>query len=248
MTEAATIAVDEKFFAEVCEQQRRVESARSIYKEAKNDAKEAKDALDQALETFETMFKRLASRTHGDAELPLFANQSDVVAAAEADPVVMGIVKRLLDRGQDVNAILVKGYNEAERHEIVSWLDTCDRIDEQNATGGDGDGYGLLPDPPAILAPPPLTAIDIADLANRIQDAEHLVDADQIQTWTPKQIAEARAWLNEAERVKAEKGEALTFDDLPAQPAFFTIDYSGDDIEKTAVGDGDALKSDEAHT
>lgn len=51
MTEAATIQVDEKFFAEVCEQQRRVETARSVYKDAKNEAKEAKDALDQALET-----------------------------------------------------------------------------------------------------------------------------------------------------------------------------------------------------
>lgn len=237
MSEPATVVIDEKLFQEVAQQQRRVESARGIYKDAKSEAKEAKDALDQALETFETMFKRLVQRTNGEPELPLFDSQNDAIARAEGDPVVTKLVDRLLARGHDVNALIVFGYTAEERNQVATYLDL---IDERDRLKAEGAIETLLEDVevPAFLLPQPLTAVEVADLINRLQEAGEDPSPDDIERWTRAQLAEVKQYLTDVERIKAAKGDALTADDLPEPPACFgnpddEDDDDGDDESTT---------------
>ncbi len=232
MSEAATVPVDEKLFAQVIEQHARVAEARSQFNTARETAKSKKLALDGALETFETMFKRLANTTNG-SDLPLFS-MSDAIAKAEADPVVMGLCKRLVDAGQDVNALIVAGYTEEERNRAAEYLDTRDEL---IANGHDPNAAVL----PPFLMPPDLTAVEVADLFSRLVDADIETDEATIRGWSRVQLQEVRAWLTNVEAVKAEKGEGVTFDDLPPAPAWLAdrpdVDEDGTDDETEEATD-----------
>lgn len=141
MSEASTIPVDETRFAAVVDMKTRVDEARARYNTAKADAKDKKEALDQAQETFEREFDRLVKNTRGE-DLPLF-NQSELLERAQADPVVSKLVERMLALGQDTNHVVVYGYTEIERQQLATWLDVMDGVK-------DGED---APEPPPFLAP-----------------------------------------------------------------------------------------------
>lgn len=217
----STVALSEKDFAELCEQRARCERLEAEHDRAADEAKSAKKAWEAARETFERMFDRMVARQKGD-DLPLFNSQTDAIAAAEADPVVTKLADRLIARGHDVNLLIVAGYTEAERNEAAAYLDLLDERDRLLADGADA-GELETPIPPPFLQPQPLTAIELADLAQRAQDQVwDLADAitpELIGKLSAADVATLRAHLDQVESIKAEKGDAITVDDLPEPSA-----------------------------
>jgi hypothetical protein len=228
MTEAATVAVPEKLYQEVCSQAARVDEARSTYNVANERAKGAKKYLEAAQETLESLIRRF---TAPESDLPLFQNQSDAIAAAQADPVVTKLVERLLARGHDVNAVIVFGYTEDERNQVAKYLDVMDENDAARAKAEGTDETATIVDVevPGFLVPEPLTPIEVADLIGRLDACGHTVDADEVEAWKLTQLSDIRAWLSAVEAVKAEKGEAVVFDDLPPAPEWLVEGDEGDD-------------------
>lgn len=217
MTEAVTVVIEEAKFAALMEMRTRVKDSLVSFNAAREDAKAKGKIYEAARSTFEREFDRLVRSTKGD-DLPLF-NQSELIERAQADPVVMKLVDRLVGRGHDVNAILVAGYTEDERNQASAWLDA---LDAKDAAEADGHEYVAdMPEMPAFLAPQELTALEVADLLRRCGDAgcDDTITAEVVKGWGPSVLATVRAWLADVERIKAEKGEAVTFDDLPETPA-----------------------------
>lgn len=228
MTEVATVAVPEKLYQEVCTQSARVDVARSTYNVANERAKGAKKYLEAAQETLESLIRRF---TTPEADLPLFTNQSEKLDAANADPVVSKLVERLLARGHDVNTLIVFGYTEDERAQVAKYLDILDANEAEFARVADGSETATIEtcEVPAFLVPQPLTAIEVADLIGRLSAADLAIAPEEIEAWKQTQLADAKAWLAQVEAVKSAKGDAVTFDDLPAVPEWLG--------EKTAVID-----------
>lgn len=217
--------LDPKLLSTVVEYHAQVEEARREFEDAKERLKSRKNRLESLQESFETAFRRLITK---GGELPLFANQSEMVEAANNDPVVSSIVDRLLERGFDVNAVLVAGYTEDERNEVIAYLDAADAVAE-----GDQE-----PEPPAFLTPQ-LTAVEIADLITRLADAELSVEADTIESWGPGSLHDVRAWLDACDAVTAEKGDAIVVDDLPPAPAWLIASMQSEDDDEAADDEQD---------
>ncbi len=61
----------------------------------------------------------------GDNVLPFGGvHQSDVIAAAHADPEIVALVERLQSFGWDhVDAVIVSGYTQKEREDLIAWMD-----------------------------------------------------------------------------------------------------------------------------
>ena len=238
---SSVVEVDRNVLATVADMHERVAVARAAFNTAKVIMKDKKQALENAQESFETAFKRLMAWP--PPELPLFANQSDAIAAAQADPVVTKIVERLLAYGHDTNALLVAGYTADERQELLEWLDAMDQhAADVAAAHEDADAVQAdAPEPPAFLTPQPLTAIEVADLTNRLIEAGYRFDPQTvIAGWTPALVAQVRAWLSAVEAVKDQKREALTFEDLPPAPAWLDLIPQEPEPEREASDDVDA--------
>lgn len=214
---AVTVTVDEKLFQEVKRHHARVVEVRAEYESSRDETKRLKASLEGAHETLESLVRRLTS---GSAEeLPLFKNQSDQIAEAQADPVVSKIVDRLITLGHDVNALIVAGYTESERGQVLVWLDIVDQVKRECAELG---REVSLPDPPAFLLPQPLTPVELADLMTRIGAEGYVCAMEDLAARSAVDIANLRHWLAESVAVKAAKGDALVFDDLPVAPDWLT--------------------------
>lgn len=235
----STIVLTEKDFATLVDLRQRCEEARARYNSAAEDAKSKKKAFEGAREVFETNFDRIVKRTKGE-DLPLF-NQSEQLDRAKSDPVVTKLVDRLLGYGHDVNAIIVAGYTQDERHEAEQYLDRLDarkkRLETEIVTDDEARELAETTVPPAFLLPQPLTPIELADLAERLKAEDFTVTTEQLAEFNKAQIAEVRDFLDKSKAVRAEKGDAVTFDDLPDAPEFLidandpTVDTAGDDDE-----------------
>lgn len=238
---SSVVEVDRNVLATVADMHERVAVARAAYNTAKVIMKDKKQALENAQESFETACKRLMAGP--PPELPLFTNQSDAIAAANADPVVTKIVERLLSHGHDTNALLVAGYTADERQQLLAWLDAMDRY-EAECEDLANEPEAIVPEapePPAFLTPDPLTAIEVADLTNRLIEAGYRFDPQTvIAEWTPVLVAEVRSWLSAVEAVKDQKREALTFEDLPPAPAWLNGIPQEPEPEREASDDVDA--------
>lgn len=223
--------ISDKDFAVLIDMRTRVEEARVRMNAAKENAKALTKAHDGAREVFEAQFDRIVRRAKGE-DLPLF-NQSELLDRAQADPVVMKLVDRLLANGHDVNAIIVAGYTQDERHEAEQYLDAMDEDKKLREESG-GTAANVI-DIPAFLLPQPLTPIEVADLAQRLKSEDFTVTPEQLAEFSKAQIADVRDFLDKSKAVRAEKGDAVTFDDLPDAPEFLidandpTVDTSDDD-------------------
>jgi hypothetical protein len=232
----STIVLTEKDFATLVDLRQRCEEARARYNSAAEDAKSKKKAFEGAREVFETNFDRIVKRTKGE-DLPLF-NQSELLERAQADPVVMKLVDRLLANGHDVNAIIVAGYTQDERAQASAYLDALDAVVGRVVTGEASDSLAdSVVDVPAFLLPQPLTPIELADLAKRLKAEDFTVTPEQLAEFSKAQIAEVRDFLDKSKAVRAEKDDSVTFDDLPDAPEFLidandpTVDTTEDDDE-----------------
>lgn len=213
------ITLNEKDFGVLIDLRQRCEEAKVRYNAAAEDAKSKKKSYEGAREVFETNFDRIVRRAKGE-DLPLFS-QSELLDKAKNDPVVAKLVDGLLQLGHDVNAIIVSGYTQDERHLVEQYLEAeANRkaLIESEATD--------VPDVevPAFLKPQPLTPIEIADLLQRLANRDYEFEADELAAWTKAQTAEAMDWLTRCEAIEKDKGDAVTADDLPAAPEFFETD------------------------
>jgi hypothetical protein len=233
--------LDPKVLNTVVKYHSEVEEARREFEDAKERLKVKKTRLEALQESFEAAFRRLISGAQA-GELPLFANQSEVLDRANSDPVVSALTDRLLARGHDVNVLVVAGYNEDERAAVTAYLDTCDLNDAAIArvAGTDEVADVVAVEVPAFLIPQPLSSIEIAHLMDRLSTAGlNEVTPDAIEAWGIGTRAEVEAWLDEAERIKAEKGDALVYDDLPEPPACLADADEDEDAEDEDGGDED---------
>lgn len=188
---------------------------------AVEQTKSRRKSHEAAQSAFLREFDRIMREVNGE-HLPLFANQSEALEAAEADPVVTTLVTRLLNRGCDVNTLIVAGYTHEERAAVDEWLDAMDEFFDQKIAGTLADGE-VEPEPPAFLATQPLTTIELAQFLVRLKAAGHQLTAETVDGWNKATRAEVSHWLSEVERITAEKGEALTADDLPPVPTMVTF-------------------------
>lgn len=235
-SESRLLEVDPKRFAALSDMRKGVGEALVRFNVANEDAKAKKKIYDAARSAFEREFDRFVANVNGE-DLPLFS-QKDVLDRAQADPVVMKLVDRLLGAGHDVNAILVSGYSQNERAEAEKYLDTRDAWDE---AGKRGEGIGadaLEPAPPSFLLPQPLTPIEIADLGKRLADVELTITVEQLANFGKAQVAEIRDYLDRVDAIEKDKGEALTANDLPEPPAFL-VEADAANVEADGPEDED---------
>jgi hypothetical protein len=116
--------------------------------------------------------------------------------------------------------------------ELAAYLDA---LDARKAAEADGQGELLEPPvPPAFLAEQSHERTDeeVDALIESLLADGLALGADVIRRLSPAQWAEVQAWLGETARIKADKGEALTADDLPAVPSYLL-----NPAELTAAGD-----------
>lgn len=228
MSEPATVTIDPNRFAALIDMRERSIQALAQFNTAKATAKDKHKAYEAARDTFEREWDRFVRSTRGE-DLPLFSSQTDAIAAAQADPIVAKLVDRLISRGHDVNALIVHGYTEEERNWAAQYLDLMDERERFIAEGADPSEVAVAVVPP-FLTPQPLTAVEMADLINRLSESEcRTVEPDEIQAWTQAQLADVKAWLTDVETVKAKLGDAVTFDDLPTAPACLADPDEDDD-------------------
>jgi hypothetical protein len=233
--ESRLLEVDPKRFGALSDMRKGVGEALVRFNAANEDAKAKKKIYEAARSAFEREFDRFVANVNGE-DLPLFSQQ-DVLDRAQAAPVVMKLVDRLLGAGHDVNAILVSGYSQDERAEAEKYLD---ELDAEKV-----DPAGTAIDVPAFLLPQPLTPVEIADLGKRLADAELNITVEQIASYGKAQIAEVRDWLDRVDAIAKDKGEALTADDLPEPPAFL-VEADAANVEADGGEETDEDTNDDA--
>lgn len=229
-TPAPTVIIEESRFTSLVDLCTRVNRAKAEFDDAAEEAKSARKAYEAARETFEKEFDRLVRATQGE-DLPLFSQQ-DVLDSANADPVVSKLVDRMLARDLDVNNLVVSGYTEAERNQLSQWLDAMDAFD-----AAPQDGVEMVkPEMPAFLVPQPLTPVEVASCIERLSAEGVEVDEADVEGWSLRQRAEVTAYLEASARIRAEKGDAVTYDDLPEPPEWLVSPEDDDDEDEAVEG------------
>lgn len=193
------------------------------------DLKEAKASLEAARQSFDRETRRLLDFVKGVDDLPLFANMSEAIDAATADPVVDRLMRRLQDVGVDhVNILIIAGYTEEERGQVTQWLDALARRGQALADLASGKDVVVpsepemppflkpqTPDSEEELPPPALSLPTDQVIREALPHGDlELTDA-QIAKLSLRQRWDLLTWIARVKHVKAEKGDALVFDDLP---------------------------------
>jgi hypothetical protein len=204
---------------------KRVAETTVLLDRAAREHKEAKSAHDTAQTNLAGAVSDMLDEVNGVSKLPLFDNQTDAIAKAEADPIAQKLLTRMLDHGiTGLNVLVVHGYDEAQRNQLAAYLDA---MDERKAA--EAAGTPLLTDAPEL---PAFLAIadgaqtidqDAADdLQVRLNDEGLALGIDVLSRLNVTQHAEVLTWLRACDDVKREKGEVLTVDDLPNPPSYLT--------------------------
>lgn len=233
--ESKLLEVDPGKFAALSESRARVNDALVKFNVANEDAKAKKKIYEAARTAFERDFDRFVQNVNGE-DLPLFANQSEAIERAKADPVVTKLVDRLLHNGHDVNALIVMGYTQDERAQASAYLDALEESAKSVVEGPEGTN-GTIEVPPFLL-PQPLTPVEVAELARRLETEEMPLSTDQIANLSKPQLAEARDWLDRCHAIRYAKGDDITFDDLPSAPEWI-VNLSAQQDDQDAADDSD---------
>jgi len=137
-----------------------------------------------------------------------------------ADRVVKALLNRLIDHGvTHLNLLVIAGYDEAQRHELETYLDA---LDARKAALAQPEGFEPLPEVvvPAFLAPEAAPAITDQQVTDALTAASVAMKKKHIRLMDASRRAEVVAWSAAVVAVHARLGEAVTFDDLPPAPAF----------------------------
>lgn len=194
------------------------------------DLKEAKKAHESARVSFENEVTRLLKHVKGVDDLPLFANMNDAIDKATSDPTVDRLMRRLLEHHFDnVNILIVAGYTEAERNELTTYLDALDvraAALAQVEAGNLEVAVPAVPDMPAFIAPQEVEVQTAGQtpsddsILEALQHVDVTMTGDEVARLTLQQRYTLLTWVARVKHIKAEKGEALVFDDLPPVPDF----------------------------
>jgi hypothetical protein len=201
---------------------------------ASREHKEAKSAHETAQSNLSVAVSDMLDEVNGISKLPLFDNQTDAIAKAEADPVAQKLLARMLDHEiTHLNVLVVAGYSEDQRAELAAYLDA---LDAWKAAEAEGQSELLEPPtPPAFLAEtsePPMTEEQADAFSCQLQEEGIEIATRVLLRMTLEQRQDVAKWLNDTRQVKAEKGEALTVEDLPPAPSYIL-----NPAELTAAGD-----------
>lgn len=233
------LEVDPSKFQALSESRGRVNDALIKFNASNEDAKAKKKIYEAARAAFEREFDRFVQNVRGE-DLPLFS-QSEILDQAKRDPVVTKLVDRLLHHGFDVNALIVAGYTQDERAQASAYLDA---LDAGKAAHDAGDAVPVV-DIPAFLTPQPLTPIEVAKLLEDLTASGLTLTAAQVSGLTQPQLFETRDFLLRTAAVHADKGEAVTFEDLPAVPTFLKdLEDQGGEAPESEDADADDANRD----
>ncbi len=215
------VHIHRKTFERIEGLRKRVAETTVTLDRAAREHKDAKSAHETATTNLSSAVSDMVNEVNGISKLPLFDNQTDAIARAEADPVAQKLLSRMLDHGvTNVNALIVAGYDEAQRNELAAYLDALDARKKAESEGAWGSHLPELPEMPAFIAPGVQSEDEITDLVVRLTEQGLTLKAEHIAALTNDQWNEVDTWLSECDRVKTEKGEALVMDDLPAAPSY----------------------------
>lgn len=226
------VVITRKMFERIEEQTEICADTESKLSVAARRHKDAKADHESATATLNALVKEMIRVANGgQSDTPLFDNMNDHLERAEADPVSQALLKRLLDHAySNLNLLIVHGYTEEERAELTFYLDSLDARDAAHAKHLEDDSVEVpapLPEP-AFISSQAIeerqASID-ATVPTDTQVAEALEANDiQFMPWhadlSPEQRRVVIAWAAAADRIRAEKAEALVYDDLPTPPSF----------------------------
>jgi hypothetical protein len=218
MTSQPDVHIRRTTFERIEHLRRRVAETTVTLGRASREKKDAQEAFNAATMNLSSAVSDMLDEVNGVAKFPLFDSMTDQIAAAQADPVVQKLITRMLEHEiTSVNALIVAGYSEAQRHELATYLDALDA--HKQAVANDAPQLPELPGVPAFLAPADVSPADIEALAARVANQGLMLTPEHIAAVPPDGWTAVEAWVSECERIKFEKGEALVMDDLPAAPA-----------------------------
>ncbi len=228
---AETVEMDKRRMDELVFAYQEVERERKNVNEKAAELKTAKEELKEAEDTLTKLVGSLCRNLSGE-ELPLFTNQSEAIERANNDPVTQDLVKRLLAQGHDVNVLIVFGYTEEEKSAVRGYLDQMEAF-----ARGDRSEY---PDAPPVFLPAIVAAESLVTDLQKQLDVE--VTAEAIQSLSAHEFATVVAYVGRVNALTAEKGDAVTFDDLPPMPPAVVRLRDGDVapvLDDSAGGDED---------
>jgi hypothetical protein len=227
------VQIDRAMFTRIEEQQQRVGETSTRLIRATNEHKDAKKAHDSATETLNGLIAAMVRKVNGisdHAPTPLFDNMSEAIDAANSDPVVQKLLNRMIDHGiSHLNALVVAGYDEAQRADLAAYLDALDlQLKAETARANaeaEGQTEGLpeappAPEVPAFLVPQEPEPIPDAHVIEALSHRNIELKKKHIALMTREQRAAVLAWDAQCHEVQTRLGEAVTFDDLPAPPSF----------------------------
>lgn len=238
------VQIDREIFARIEEQQTRVgETARSL-SAAAEEHKEAKKAHESALSTLTAWVAAMIRKVNGipdHAPLPLFDNQTDAIAAAQADPIVQAFLNRLIDHGvTHLNLLVIAGYDEGQRHELETYLNA---LDARKVALAQPEGFEPLPEVvvPDFLVPQEPEPIADQHVVEALAHRNIVLKKKHIRLMNAEQRALVLAWDAKCHEVETRLGEAVTADDMPEVPSFVIkpkeLEASTDTAEAADTGD-----------
>ncbi len=229
------IAIDRSLFKRIEDQTERVTETENALKRAAEEHKDAKKAHEAATMTLTGLVNAMIRRANGKpSDTPLFDNMSDAIDSAASDPIVTTLVNRMIDHGlTHINALIVAGYDEAQRDELAKYLDALDR---RKAALDQPDGFELVPEVevPAFLQP---QEISDHEVSSALREIKIEMKREHVALMTQEQRRQVLEYCAAVQAVYQRLGEAVTMDDLPDAPSFVMAPA---ELEREAEGEEEA--------
>lgn len=240
------VLIDRSMFERIEEQSERVRQTETALKQAAEEHKEAKKDHEAALLTMTGLVNAMIRRANGEpSDTPLFDNMNDAIDSATSDPIVTGLVNRMIDHGlTHINALIVAGYSEDQRDELRKYLDS---LDVRKAALAQPDGFEPVPEVevPAFLQPQEEREIGDEEVSGALREIQVEMKRKHISLMTQAQRREVLDYSAAVQAVYERLGEAVTFDDLPSAPSFVMAPA---ELERAAQASEDATDEPEPVT
>lgn len=234
------VLIDRSMFDRIQQQALAVTETETKLKSVAAAHKEAKQTHESALLTMQGLVNAMIRHANGEpSDTPLFDNMNDAIDSATSDPIVTGLVNRMIDHGlTHVNALIVAGYSEDQRDELRKYLDALDErrfalkvsTEMPNTVGGVEATVEIppVPDMPAFLQPQdaqpqgtePEREIGDEEVSGALREIQVEMKRKHISLMTQAQRREVLDYSAAVQAVHLKLGEAVTYDDLPSAPSF----------------------------
>lgn len=240
------VLIDRSMFDRIQQQALAVTETETKLKSAAAAHKEAKQTHESALLTMQGLVNAMIRRANGEpSDTPLFDSMTDAIDSATSDPIVTGLVNRMIDHGlTHVNALIVAGYSEDQRDELRKYLDALDR---RKAVLAQPEGFEPVPDVevPAFLQAQEEREIGDEEVSGALREIQVEMKRKHISLMTQAQRREVLDYSAAVQAVHLKLGEAVTFDDLPTAPSFVMAPA---ELERAAKASEDAAEDTDEET